>query len=119
MHHHCEPGELGPLAQIPLKTEPGPSCWKLTGDPGSVFQGNLSPEVLKQVPTLHGTSSLASGSGCDLSHLLAPALLCGEGGSDLPSSGEVALTLGKVSCEFHYDCLTPSGSYPWSVCQDP
>ena len=35
MHHPRESGGAGllsPLAQIPLKTEPGPICLKLTGD---------------------------------------------------------------------------------------
>ena len=46
---------------------------------------------------------MASSSGCDLAHLLTPALLRGGGGRKLPSSGDVILTMGQVPCEFWAD----------------
>ena len=43
---------------------------------------------------------MVSSSRCDLAHLLAPALLHRDGGRESPSSGEAALTIGQVPCEF-------------------
>ena len=46
---------------------------------------------------------MASGSGCDLAHLLMPGLLLGDSARDLPSSGKVVLGQGQVRCEFQAD----------------
>ena len=46
---------------------------------------------------------MASSFGCDLAHLLWPALLQGGLGMDLLSSGDVALIMGQVPCEFRAD----------------
>ena len=48
VHHPHESGGAGllsPLAQIPLKTEPGPICLKLTGD----LPPDQGPPSLKMV----------------------------------------------------------------------
>ena len=52
---------------------------------------------------MNGASSMTGSSGCDLAHLLAPALHHGDGGRDLPSSGEEATTMGQVPCGFWAD----------------
>ena len=39
------------------------------------------------------SGEIEGGSGCDLAHLLGAVLLQGGLGMDLPSSGEIALTM--------------------------
>ena len=42
---------------------------------------------------VHFSGKIEGSSGCDLAHLLGAVLLQGGGGMDLPSSGEIALTM--------------------------
>ena len=44
---------------------------------------------------------------------------CWDGAIHLPSSGEVLLGLGKVPCESVEDHTKHWGSYPWGVCHGP
>ena len=72
-----------------------------------------------QLPQVHEGGALRAAPDVIWHILLMPALPLVGGAPHLPSSGEVALTMGQVPCESGGDQTKHSGSYPWGVCQGP
>ena len=78
------------------------TCEFWANQPGFSFSGEeLRQGSFQPCPAQHGASSMAGGSRHDLAHLLIYLhLYCSsrDGGRDLLSSGDVALTMGLVTC---------------------
>ena len=75
------------------------------------FSGEFSPGALEQGLLRMVPHPWLAALRCDLAHFLTCDCSLGDGAIHLPYLGEVSPTLGKVPCEFHWDCPIPSSRY--------